>query len=333
MVAYVRHELPIGRVVGALHGNDLRAHVLMVLGDVLGKLRLRHRGAEHQYLVCLREQLGDVAKEAVIVIGVVVNLRLVVLRVAVDMSVRPFDGFLVEVLGIDMKDARFVVIHPDGHLVHATLQRKKRSSRDLLRSVGEIGLGSACARIFCVNDVASATSVGLGWYPRRRRTNVEPMRAIALAVVVLMSSCGGNDDRDHVDISGRSPAQAASIAAKAICQTAVKCGSVRISCAGGGSNTGETVPTTCTGSIEPISYDECFADARPDLEKVLGCRAFTSDEEAIIEDCINAMAGASCTTQAEADELARRAEMGLGGTGRQPPPSCAQLTDLFAMCR
>ncbi|MEO5768446.1 MAG: hypothetical protein ABIS92_08850 [Polyangia bacterium] len=157
------------------------------------------------------------------------------------------------------------------------------------------------------------------------------MRSFVLAAVVLMSSCGGNDEGNRVDISGRSPGVAATLSAEAICQTAAKCGAVRVSCSGSGSTTGGADPTTCTGSIDPVSYDECYADAKPDLEKDLGCRAFTPDEEAIIEDCINALASASCATQAEADEDARRAQMGLAGTSRQPA-SCAQLNEVFRLC-
>src|SRR5450432_97700 len=88
---------------------------------------------------------------------------------------------------------------------------------------------------------------------------------LGLGLAVL--SCGGNADPGHVEISGKSPDDAAAIAAHAVCAHEAECGSVSISCSssgsagGGGSDAGGAPSFSCTARIDPVSYDDCFKDA------------------------------------------------------------------------
>jgi hypothetical protein len=79
---------------------------------------------------------------------------------------------------------------------------------------------------------------------------------------------------------------------------------------------------TCTATINPVPYSDCFAEARADIEHLLTCAALTPEQVDTLETCFDMMTAKKCVTQAEADAQARAAEMGT-----PPPPQ-----DLSAAC-
>ena len=161
---------------------------------------------------------------------------------------------------------------------------------------------------------------------------------LAFGAGLALVACGKSTTPPaHVEISGRSPAEGAAIAARAVCTHSAACGNVTIICSAGGtagsSGSGAAAPaTTCTATIEPVAFADCYAEANSDIAELLTCAAPTPEQIDTLEMCFDWFATHPCVTQAEADAKARLLE-----SGTQPPPdpmpaACALLTDPPAGC-
>jgi hypothetical protein len=157
---------------------------------------------------------------------------------------------------------------------------------------------------------------------------------MGIAVGIGMVTCGGGG-APHVEISGKSPADGAALAASAVCMRDARCGKVSITCegGGGGGSDGGTSTTTCTATIEPFAYADCYAQASSDIETLLSCAALTPDQVNTLEVCFDTLAAQACVTQAEADAQARAAAEGTTSPPSDAPPaSCALLSTPPAGC-
>jgi hypothetical protein len=138
---------------------------------------------------------------------------------------------------------------------------------------------------------------------------------------IVLVTCGGNNgSTGHVELSGQTPTEAAAIAARSVCNHDARCGRVRITCSGSGSAGGSGIdaspPTSsCVATIDPVVYEECYADANADIAALLTCAAFTAEQINTLEICFDMLAARNCVPQAEADAQARTIEAG----GSQPP--------------
>ena len=165
------------------------------------------------------------------------------------------------------------------------------------------------------------------------------MRAgwIGFGMGVVFMACGGSDGPAHVEISGKTPTEAAAIAAEAVCAHDARCGHVVITCMGSGTAGGsgsDAAPTmTCMGTIEKPSRDDCYADASGDLAELLTCAAPTAEQLDVLETCFDMMAALPCVTQAEADERARAAEMGVSPPAEEIPAACALIAEPPPACQ
>lgn len=159
------------------------------------------------------------------------------------------------------------------------------------------------------------------------------MRAvwIGLGMGIVFMACEDSNGPTHVEISGKTPTEGAAIAAQAICAHDARCGHLSISCEGSGmagGNGGDATSTmTCTGTIRPVSRDDCYADASEDIAQLLTCAAPTADQIDILETCFDMLASVPCVTQAQADERARAAEMGVSPPATEFPAACALLAE------
>ncbi|HVX95171.1 MAG TPA: hypothetical protein VHK47_09705 [Polyangia bacterium] len=158
-----------------------------------------------------------------------------------------------------------------------------------------------------------------------------------VGVVATLLSCGGGGGSGHVELSGKTPGEGAALAAGAVCRRQVQCGDVSILCmaggaAGGSGSDASAASQTCTASITPVIYDDCFADAEPDIEKLLACTALTPADRDTLEGCFDALAAEPCVTQADADERARRLAMGVQPTPAEPPAACDLIEHPPAGC-
>jgi hypothetical protein len=146
-------------------------------------------------------------------------------------------------------------------------------------------------------------------------------------------SCGdGNNGAGHVEISGKTPTEAAAVGARAVCSRDARCGHVTIACTGGGSAGGNgsdaSAPTSsCVATIELVPYDDCYADASTDIADLLTCAAPTPEQTNMLEICFDMLAARRCVTQAEADARARAIEAGAEPPPDGPPAACALLAN------
>jgi hypothetical protein len=163
------------------------------------------------------------------------------------------------------------------------------------------------------------------------------MRAswMGFGLAVAFIACGSSGP-SHVEISGKTPTEAAAIAAQAICAHDAHCGHVTITCMGGGTAGGsgsDAGPTmTCVGTIETVSRDDCTADASGDLAELLTCAAPTTEQTDMLETCFDMLAARPCVTQAEADERARAAETGVSPPAEELPAACALIAEPPPAC-
>jgi hypothetical protein len=94
---------------------------------------------------------------------------------------------------------------------------------------------------------------------------------------------------------------------------------------GSGSSSDAGIANSCTATIKPIGYSDCYGDASGDIEELLGCASLTAEQVNMLEICFDMLAGRRCETQAEADARARAAEAGSGTPSEEPPAACALL--------
>jgi len=160
------------------------------------------------------------------------------------------------------------------------------------------------------------------------------MRAswIGIGMGIAFVACGGNSTPTHVEISGKTPAEAAAVAARAVCTHEARCGHVSVSCTGGGtagsSGSDASPPTSsCIGMINPVAYADCYADANGDIAELLTCAAPTAEQIDTLEICFDTIAARPCITQEEADALARASEAGNSPPPEDLPAACALLMD------
>jgi hypothetical protein len=160
---------------------------------------------------------------------------------------------------------------------------------------------------------------------------------VGLGLAITFVACGGSNKPAHVEISGKTPSEAAAIAAQAVCAHDARCGRVVITCSGGGSaggNGSAAAPTTtCTGTIQPTSGNDCYADVSPDIAELLTCAAPSAEQVDTLEICFDTLAAEPCVTQAEADERARVAEMGVSPPKMEVPPACDLIANPPATCQ
>jgi hypothetical protein len=161
-----------------------------------------------------------------------------------------------------------------------------------------------------------------------------------LGLCLAVLSCGGNSSGvGHVEISGKSPAEAGAIVAHALCTHEAQCGSVSTTCMGGGSAGGSgsdasAAPTvSCTATITPVVYDACFTTMSTDIAKVLTCAMLTADQTNTLETCFDMLDAQACTTQAEADAQAKASASGGPPTQQQLPAACAVAMNLPPNCQ
>ncbi len=158
------------------------------------------------------------------------------------------------------------------------------------------------------------------------------MRNVLLAsmLAAALGGCAEEHGRGGggVDIRGDSPEEAADEVAEAVCDWTARCGEPSVEC--DGSSSGDL---TCTGTIEEVSFAECYGDIHPEVLADLRCRELTSEQARLVNDCINGMVSQDCVTMAEIEEQASIIEAGGEPPDlREIPPECELLEDVFTGC-
>ncbi len=147
---------------------------------------------------------------------------------------------------------------------------------------------------------------------------------IAASVGIHAGAC--NDDNVlRVDISGLSDQAAADHIADTMCKHMEVCPQATFEC----SSTPDG-PTTCTGELVSMTYNECYQDLQPDIQEDLEQVELTADQEQLVNDCVNGMLAQDCMTQAELDEIVDAMNRGEDPDwGEDYPAACEEMDQIF----
>jgi hypothetical protein len=122
VVFRVRHQLSVAGMIDRLQTDDLGFQPGVVPVNVPDEMELCSRGPHDEHLFRVIESAGNVVKEAVGVVGmllVAILVRLLPLGVPMDVTTGRVDGRFAERSGQDTVNARLPMIHPDGNMTKA----------------------------------------------------------------------------------------------------------------------------------------------------------------------------------------------------------------------
>ena len=137
VVANVRHDLAIGGMVSGLDTHDVRGEAWRMLLRVSQEAQLGHRRPHDQNLVGVRQRDRDGVEEVSFVVGMIASLRLLALRVPMDVMSGRMNRRFIEGLRGHVEHACFVVIDPYRHSSHLGFLLglgKHQASRTAVRS-------------------------------------------------------------------------------------------------------------------------------------------------------------------------------------------------------
>jgi hypothetical protein len=103
-------QLAVRRMVDRLDPDNARLEGWVVFARVADELELCACGTDDEHLLDPRERARHFMEEVVRVIGMIV---LGALRMAMNVTGRGAQSLLVDVLGVDVKDASLMLIEPD----------------------------------------------------------------------------------------------------------------------------------------------------------------------------------------------------------------------------
>jgi len=112
VVAQVRDELCVGRMVSGFDADDPWLQALFVFLHVPEKVKLRLRRSHDEDLSAFVQCPRDPAKEPMLVVGMVPDSGLLVLRMAMDVVAWRIDDRLVDGTWADVEDSRLLLIDP-----------------------------------------------------------------------------------------------------------------------------------------------------------------------------------------------------------------------------
>jgi hypothetical protein len=150
------------------------------------------------------------------------------------------------------------------------------------------------------------------------------MKRVACISIVAACFAIGCSGSSKVSIVGKSADEQAHEIADKVCEQSAECGLITISCGGAGEE------FSCTGTIEPDDYQECYDELEPDIREDFERCDLTAAQEQRVEDCINALLGQSCVSQSELDAYVDEINAGNEPEWPRPfPTECAGIDDLF----
>ncbi|HUH05585.1 MAG TPA: hypothetical protein VML75_26505 [Kofleriaceae bacterium] len=144
--------------------------------------------------------------------------------------------------------------------------------------------------------------------------------------MVGSTACGGGGTT--IELGDKTPEVASAEIADAICDEQVECGEIDIECMS------TEAGLDCTGTIEPVDYNACYAELQPDIQSDLAACDLTDAEKTTVEDCLNALLARPCITQSELDAYVAAIEAGdeTATLGEPIPASCEQVDAIFENC-
>ncbi len=148
---------------------------------------------------------------------------------------------------------------------------------------------------------------------------------IACVSLFLVVACAA-DDADPPTVDGATPEEAAEIVADVTCAKTAACGTISASCTPCSVEEPDC-EIVCTVEHRPITEAECIADVQEDLELGLGCEELTSEEVALIDECLAAVPDAQCPSVEEVEAWVDGGREGRDP--REPIEACDLLRDVI----
>lgn len=139
----------------------------------------------------------------------------------------------------------------------------------------------------------------------------------------VVSACAV-DDADPPSVGGATPEQATEIVTDVICAKTAACGTILASCTPCSVEEPDC-ELVCTVEHRPTTEAECIDDVQEDLERGFGCEALTSEEVALIDDCLEAVPDTECPSVEEVEAWVDGGR--VGRDPREPIEACDLLRD------
>ena len=146
---------------------------------------------------------------------------------------------------------------------------------------------------------------------------------IACACLFLASACAAGD-ADPPTVDGATPEEAADIVIDVTCAKTAECGYISASCTPCSIDEPDC-EIVCTVEHRPVTEAECISDAQEELEQGIGCEELTSEEIALIDECLAAVPSARCPSVEEVEAWVDGGREGRDP--REPIEACDLLRD------
>ena len=155
------------------------------------------------------------------------------------------------------------------------------------------------------------------------------LSALFMSASIFVPACGDDDPSQKIDIRGESVTLASEDIASALCHHMAQCGKITFECTGS-CDLDNNCTNSCSGVIEPVTYDECMAEVQQNFQQMLECAEPTEEEQGQISACINDTVAQECLSQEQVDQMAVQMEQGSEVSNQ--PASCEPMHSIFDSC-
>jgi hypothetical protein len=125
VVAQVRNELGVCRMIGRFNADDPRIEGPVMLLHVSQKVKLRLRRAHKQDLTAALQGPGDLTEESWLVVGMVPDAQVLFVGMAVNVRSRRGHNRSVDLSGVNLEEARLFLIDPHDSVLHDDLSGRR----------------------------------------------------------------------------------------------------------------------------------------------------------------------------------------------------------------
>ncbi|MGH1348458.1 MAG: hypothetical protein ACRBN8_43300 [Nannocystales bacterium] len=119
------------------------------------------------------------------------------------------------------------------------------------------------------------------------------MKDLRCLGAVLLFAVGCTGEPAPATIDGATPEEAARTVAEVGCEKTAACGTISASCTPCPVAVSDC-QVECTVEAQPYPVEACLEDSENDLARGFGCEELTSDEIALVNDCLAAAADEPC---------------------------------------
>lgn len=150
---------------------------------------------------------------------------------------------------------------------------------------------------------------------------------LALLLLPLVPACDEKEEPQPLTIVDKSAEEAADITTEAACDYVSRCGRIEITCVdcADGEDCGG-----CYVEQTEVTVEECEAEIAQDVAAGFSCQPLTSEEEALVDECLAALDTAECPSVEQVESWAN----GEGGESPRPGAlaACDVIDEIMSRC-